>query len=118
MAQDWTDTLRGAFDSIALHATQTPATFAAYKALHAAHAAGGRLDLKTRELICIAVAVTTRCDACIANHVEKALGAGATKGEIADALAVAVAMNAGAAMAYSGKAMEAVEQMSLKRAAE
>jgi AhpD family alkylhydroperoxidase len=115
---DWNGHLKNAFDAIGVLAAENPGTFAAYKALHAAHGAPGRLDLKTRELICIAVAVTTRCDGCIANHVEKALAAGATKGEIADALGVAVAMNAGAALAYSGRAMEAVEQMSARKAAE
>jgi AhpD family alkylhydroperoxidase len=116
--QDWTQAVEQAFAGIGILAKDNPGTLAGYKALHAAHEAGGRLDLKTRELICIAVAVTTRCDACIGNHVQKAIAAGATRAEIADALAVAVAMNAGAAIAYSGRAMEAFEQMSQRKAAE
>jgi AhpD family alkylhydroperoxidase len=45
----------------------------------------------------MAVAVSTRCDGCITFHSEAALKAGATKEEIAEALGVAMAMNAGAA---------------------
>ncbi|WP_066804659.1 carboxymuconolactone decarboxylase family protein [Moraxella oblonga] len=68
------------------------------------------LDAKTKELIAIAVAVTTRCESCIAVHTEKALAAGASDAEIAGALATAISLNAGATYAYALRAMEAVEQ--------
>jgi AhpD family alkylhydroperoxidase len=106
---DWTTYLDDAFASIGELGKHTPSTVAGYRKLHAAGGETGRLDLKTRELICIAVAITTRCDACIANHVKKAMEAGASKAEIADACGVAVAMNAGAAIAYAGRAMAAHE---------
>ena len=108
---DWKPYLDKAFESIGVLAEDTPGTLAGYKQLHAAHGESGRLDFKTRELICIAVAVTTRCDACIANHVKKAVEAGATRAEIADACGVAVAMNAGAAIAYAGRVMQAHEAL-------
>ena len=38
---------------------------------------------KTRELISIAVAITTRCDGCIGVHTDAAIKAGATREEIA-----------------------------------
>ncbi len=46
----------------------SPDTLAGYKALSGAGAKTGHLDAKTRELIALAVAVTTRCDGCIAVH--------------------------------------------------
>lgn len=67
------------------------------------------LDEKTRELISIAVAITTRCESCISLHAENALKAGATESEIAGALATAISMNAGAAYTYALRALEAVE---------
>jgi|TARA_A100001391_G_scaffold205447_1_gene206370 AhpD family alkylhydroperoxidase len=70
------------------------------------------LDAKTRELISLAVAVTTRCDGCIASHVEAALAHGAKKEELAEALGVAIAMNAGAALVYSARTLDAFENMS------
>ena len=74
--------------------------------------AWAHLTEKTRELICIAVAVTTRCDAGIGNHEKKAVKAGATREEISEARGVAVAMNAGAALAFSGRALDAYDEFS------
>ena len=68
------------------------------------------LDQKTQELISLAVAVTTRCDGCISIHSQAALKAGASREEIAAALAVAVSLNAGAAVVYSSHVMEAINQ--------
>jgi AhpD family alkylhydroperoxidase len=58
------------------------------------------------------VAVTTRCDGCITFHTDGALKAGASKEEISEALGVAVAMNAGAALIYSTRVLDAVEAKS------
>lgn len=66
------------------------------------------LDAKTRELIALAVAVTTRCDGCIAVHTAEAAKHGATKEEVAEALGVAIALNAGAALVYSARVMDAL----------
>jgi len=77
-----------------------------------ASGAGGKtahLDEKTRQLISLAVAVTTRCDGCIAFHADAAVKNGATLGEIAEALGVAVATNAGAALTYSARALNAAK---------
>lgn len=37
------------------------------------------LDAKTRELIAIAIAVTTRCDGCIGVHTDRTIKAGAIR---------------------------------------
>jgi AhpD family alkylhydroperoxidase len=68
------------------------------------------LDAKTRELIALAVAVTTRCEGCIAFHSRAAKQHDAKEEEIAEALRVAVALNAGAAMVYAIRALEACRQ--------
>lgn len=86
----------------------SPDTLRGYQALSGAAVKKGHLDAKTVELISLAVAVTTRCDGCIAVHSKAALRHGATREEIADALAVAVAMNAGAALVYSARTLDAV----------
>jgi AhpD family alkylhydroperoxidase len=86
----------------------SPDTLKGYQTLSAAGEKTGHLDAKTRELISLAVAVTTRCDGCITVHVGEALKHGASREEIAEALGVAVAMNAGAALVYSARAMDAV----------
>ena len=57
----------------------SPGTMEGYKALSSAGSKTGHLDAKTRELIAIAVGVTTRCDGCIAVHT-KAAGSGRDQG--------------------------------------
>src|SRR5438477_12904421 len=65
---------------------------------HAAFRAGGAIPLKIRELIAVAVALTTQCEYCIDVHTGRALGAGATREELAEAAAVAAAVRAGGAL--------------------
>jgi AhpD family alkylhydroperoxidase len=82
----------------------------AYRSVAAAQGSNGAHDSKTRELISMAVAVTTRCDGCISSHAAAAAKAGATEAEMSDALGVAIALNAGAAYVYSLRAMEAFSE--------
>jgi AhpD family alkylhydroperoxidase len=91
----------------------SPGTVQGYVALSSAGQKANHLGAKTRELIALAVAVTARCDGCITTHTEAALKEGATREEIAEALGVAVAINAGAALVYSLRTLDAVEQNSL-----
>lgn len=86
----------------------SPDTLTGYKTLASTGAKTGHLDAKTRELIALAVAVTTRCDGCIAVHTAEAVKHGATKDEVAEALGVAIALNAGAALVYSARVMDAM----------
>ncbi|WP_458071753.1 carboxymuconolactone decarboxylase family protein [Rhodanobacter sp. BL-MT-08] len=86
----------------------SPDTLAGYQTLSKAGQKTGLLEAKTRELIGLAVAVTRQCDGCITVHTAEALKHGASREEIAEALGVAVALNAGAAMVYSARVMDAV----------
>lgn len=72
------------------------------------------LDPKTHELIALAVAVTTRCDGCLAVHVEAAVKKGATREEIAEALSVAISLNAGAALTYTARALDVFDNLPTK----
>ena len=90
----------------------SPDTVRGYQMLSAAGSKTNHLDEKTRQLISLAVAVTTRCDGCIVVHTDAALKAGAKKEEIAEALGVAVGMNAGAALVYSTRVLDAVDAKS------
>jgi AhpD family alkylhydroperoxidase len=80
-----------------------------YQLLGMAGAKTGKLDAKTRELISLAVAVTLRCDGCITVHTDAAIKNGASKEEIVEALGVAIALNAGAALVYSARVIDAFE---------
>jgi AhpD family alkylhydroperoxidase len=94
----------------------SPETVKGYAALGGAGEKTGRLGAKTRELIALAVAVSLRCDGCIAFHTAAARKHGADKDEIAEALGVAVAINAGAALVYSMRTLDAFEAASEEQA--
>ena len=95
----------------------SPETLKGYLTLSGANAKTALLGEKTRQLISLAVAVTTRCDGCIVFHTDAALKAGLAREQISEALGVAVAMNAGAALIYSTRVLDAVEAKSEAAAA-
>lgn len=88
----------------------SPDTIKGYMALSVAGQKTDLLGAKVREHIALAVAVTARCDGCITVHTETAIKHGATKEEIAEALGVAIAVNAGAALVYSTRVMDAFKE--------
>ena len=106
---DWNDYQKQLGGRIGELGKLSPDTLRGYQTLSGAGAKTNHLNEKTRQLISLAVAVTTRCDGCIVFHTDAALKAGATKDEISEALGVAVAMNAGAALIYSTRVLDAVE---------
>ena len=108
MMFDWNDYYKNLGAGIGDLGKKTPDTLRGYQVLSAANAQSSKLGEKTRQLISLAVAATTRCDGCIVFHSEAALKAGATTEEIAEALGVAVAMNAGAALVFSARVLDAV----------
>jgi len=112
MMLDWKaykDQIRSGFADVG---RVSRATIRGYRQLSGAEDGPGVLDEKTRELIALAVGVTRQCDGCIVSHADAALRAGATREEIVEALGVAVAVNAGAALVFSARALDAVSALS------
>jgi len=66
----------------------------------------GAIPRKYRELIAIAVALTTQCPYCIEAHAKAARAAGATREEVAEASFVAAALRAGAAATHGAMALK------------
>ncbi len=87
-----------------------PGVMQGFGALHQAALEPGALDTKTKELIALGIAITVRCDGCIAFHVHDSLQAGATKEEIAETVSVAILMGGGPSMVYGIEAMQALSQ--------
>ncbi|AHX15439.1 alkylhydroperoxidase [Dyella jiangningensis] len=106
---NWTEYRKELVGRIGELGKLSPDTLAGYQTLSNAGKKTDVLDAKTRELIALAVSVTTRCDGCITVHSAEALKQGASREEIAEALGVAVALNAGAAMVYSARVLDAVK---------
>ena len=66
----------------------------------AAERSDGAIPAKYRELISIAVALTTQCAYCLDAHTKNAAAAGATREEIAEVAFIAAALRAGAAASH------------------
>lgn len=71
-----------------------------FQALDAVAFAEGKIPVATKELIAVAVAVAKQCPYCIAVHEKKARQAGVTEEELAEAVFVAAAIGAGAAVTH------------------
>jgi AhpD family alkylhydroperoxidase len=81
----------------------------AFTAFDKAAMADGAIPVKYKELMALAVAFTTQCPYCIEIHSKQARGAGATDPDIAEAVIVAAALRAGAAITHGTHAMKAAE---------
>ncbi len=77
-----------------------PAALEAFWAFDKAAMADGAIPVKYKELMAMAVAFTTQCPYCIEIHAGKARKAGATDPEIAEVVAIAAALRAGAAITH------------------
>lgn len=78
----------------------SPEAMAAFVAYDKAALADGAIPKKYKELMAIAVALTTQCPYCIEVHREQALKAGVTEQELAEAVHVAAALRAGGAITH------------------
>jgi len=84
-----------------------PEVYAGFGELHRAAFADGALDVRTKELIALAIGVVEGCDGCIASHAQAAVRAGATRQEAAEAIGVTFLMKGGPATIHGPRAYDA-----------
>jgi AhpD family alkylhydroperoxidase len=82
-----------------------PEVMKAFWAFDKISVADGAIPVKYKELIAIAVALTTQCPYCIQIHTGNARKAGATDAEIVEAAMVAASLRAGAAVTHATHAL-------------
>ena len=83
-----------------------PEAFKAFVAFDEASFKDGAIPVKHKELMAVAVALTTQCPYCIEIHSKKARKAGATEQELAETTLVAAALRAGSAMTHGTHTLE------------
>ena len=83
-----------------------PEALKAFWAFDKAAMADGAIPRKYKELMAVAVALTTQCPYCIEIHAKKAREAGASDPEISEVVAVAAALRAGGAITHGTHAMK------------
>jgi len=78
----------------------SPDAMEAFKAFDAVALKDGAIPKKYKELMALAVALTTQCSYCLEAHRRAARKAGATDEELAETVFVATALRAGAALTH------------------
>ncbi|MFD1708824.1 carboxymuconolactone decarboxylase family protein [Siminovitchia sediminis] len=86
-----------------------PEAFSSFMDFNNKALAEGKLSVKIKELIAVAVAHVTGCPYCIEIHVNDVKKAGANKEEVAEAIFVATALKAGSAFAHGVNALNAFD---------
>src|SRR5205814_7950356 len=82
-----------------------PEVMKAFWAFDKAAVAAGAIPAKYKELIAVAVAVTTQCPYCIDIHSNNARKTGATEAELVEATMVAASLRAGGAVTHATHAL-------------
>ena len=76
------------------YAMLTPELKQLYMGFYKATYGKTKLDLKTKEFVAIAAALTSGCKGCLEGHFKKAKREGATSDEIAEVIAITLGVNA------------------------
>ena len=88
-----------------------PETAKGFQTLQKSVEDNGVLDLKTKELIALGIAISDRCADCIGFHVQALARAGGSREELADVVAMSIQMGGGPALMYGAKALDAWDQL-------
>lgn len=116
MTQDWPELTKALGGDLRQLRSGAPDVMKAFGALAMAAGAAKALDAKTKELIALAIAVSGRCDDCIAFHVKAAVDHGATRDEVLETLGMAIYMGAGPSAMYASHALAAYNQFAAAKA--
>ena len=109
---DWKKFLNETKVSFNILEKEIPETFRGFGVMGKDAKKNGRLTEKTKEFIALGIAIATRCDSCIAFHVNSLVRLKTSRDEIIEALSMWSYMGGGPAIAFSAKALEAFDQFS------
>jgi AhpD family alkylhydroperoxidase len=86
-----------------------PDTMRGFVGLGASTSKAGALEPKFKELLALAISIAVRCEGCLAYHAKAARDRGASRDEVAEAIAVAIYMGGGPSMVYGAEALKAYD---------
>ncbi|WP_166418438.1 carboxymuconolactone decarboxylase family protein [Cochlodiniinecator piscidefendens] len=109
---NWDEFLGETVGNITTLAKEMPDTMAGFDKMGKAAKKDGALDEKTKELIALGIAVSTRCDSCIGFHAKSLVRLGASREEVCEALSMTAYMGGGPSLAYGAKALNAFDTFS------
>jgi len=89
---------------------EAPETLQSFYSLSKAAMKGGALSERDKELIALAIGVTSRCDGCIGFHVKALVRLGVSREQLMETLAICTYMGGGPALMYAAEAIRAYEE--------
>jgi len=107
---NWNTFLNDTMQRMGRFQAEAPETFSGFNIMGKAAKQNGALDEKTKELIALGIAISTRCDSCIGFHVKSLVRLGTTRAEFCEALEMISFMGGGPSITFSAKALEAYDE--------
>ncbi len=111
MHKNWRAENSSLSEAISNYRAVAPEVAQAFSALASAASGPGVLDIKTKELIALAIGIAGRCDGCIGFHTAAAIKHGATRDEVLETIGMAIYMGGGPSFVYGAQALEAYDQL-------
>jgi len=90
--------------------TEIPETMQSFNAMGKAALAPGVLSALEKELIALAIGVSSRCDACVGFHIKALVRLGVSREQLMETLAVCTYMGGGPSLMYAAEAVRAYEE--------
>lgn len=69
------------------------------------------LNRKTKELIALGIAISSKCESCVISHISSLIKLEASREEVAEAISVAIMMAGGPATVYGAKALACFDEL-------
>lgn len=107
---DWNKFLGETVARIGKLQKQAPGMTEGFNTMAKAAKRNGALDEKTKELVALGIAISTRCESCIGFHTKSLVRLGTTRQEFCEALEMIGYMGGGPSIAFGAKALEAFDQ--------
>ena len=115
MVKDWPGFADEMSQALAGLRSGIPDVMSAFSQLAKSAIAPGAMDPKSKEMVALGIAVSTRCDGCITFHARAARDYGATREEVLETIGMAIYMGDGPSVMYAALALEAYDQHAADR---
>ena len=109
---NWHELLNEAIETTGEYQKVAPDVFKGFSLMGQAAKKNDALSEKTKEFIALGIAISTRCEICIAYHVNSLVRLETKREEFSEALEMISYMGGGPSISYSAKALEAFDQFS------
>jgi len=89
---------------------EIPDTMHGFSALHNGAMKAGALSELDKELLALAIGVSSRCDGCIGFHVKALIRLGVSREQLMETLGVCIYMGGGPTLMYAAEAVRAYDE--------